>query len=795
MSNTATIKVALKIDDQGVVRGFKDISSASEKAGAKGVKAFDSLGNSAKATTAMLKQMSVVAAGLSAGIGLMVKQSIDAVSEIDRLATMAGVSAEAFQELSFAAEQYQISQDALTDGMKELSLRGDEFVKTGAGPAKESFERLGYSTDDLNKLLSNTPALLSDIISRMQGLDKAAQIRIADEIFGGTGGEQFVAMIQGGANALDTMRRSARDLGLVIDNDMVKQSVEAQKQVKQLTTILSAKFNSAVADLAPDIADVAQKMTNWVQANKNLIGQKTDQYITDTKDAVKGAYDVLSDVKRLYDSLPDSIKGDVGVGLAGAIMFGPTGGALIGSGSYLLGEFKDFFEGLEGLQAGKINLSEFVGDESVFEAALERYRKYKESLAAVDKQYPINSDTPGYEHYAAGFFNQNSNSGGGGSGSGSGGGSTDKLAAERERIWQKAFSSMDTITQGVYDHMLEYYTRDYERFVALTGDKEAALADFSKKMTALHEKMYGADTYDLDYGSTDDNAEKEAAYLELYQKFGVVSRQAYEAMAAEYADDRDAFIDATGDKEKAWEAYFKRMQGLNEDFNELFADDTYDIDYGSAEDGLDDLAAKGDETSQSLKEAFSGWATSYSSSLTEMLWESDYSFSSIAESFGKMLTQMAIQKSLSGLFDADWGEIGTSFMGLFTSNAAGGMYAGPGISAWENQIVKSPTIFPFAKGIGLMGEAGDEVIMPISRMSSGNMGVEARVTTGQSQAPALYQTINIQEGAGTQASVEQSDDGMTLNIIIEQVEQSITGRMSRGTGLASFLDGRYGRRA
>ena len=40
-------------------------------------------------------------------------------------------------------------------------------------------------------------------------------------------------------------------------------------------------------------------------------------------------------------------------------------------------------------------------------------------------------------------------------------------------------------------------------------------------------------------------------------------------------------------------------------------------------------------------------------------------------------------------------------------------------------IVNKPTIFPFAKGIGLMGEAGAEAIMPLRRGKNGKLGVEA----------------------------------------------------------------------
>ena len=63
-------------------------------------------------------------------------------------------------------------------------------------------------------------------------------------------------------------------------------------------------------------------------------------------------------------------------------------------------------------------------------------------------------------------------------------------------------------------------------------------------------------------------------------------------------------------------------------------------------------------------------------------------------------------------------------------NAAGNVYNtglqkfGQG-GAFTNSIVNSPTLFKFAKGTGLMGEAGPEAIMPLKRDSNGNLGVRA----------------------------------------------------------------------
>ena len=52
-----------------------------------------------------------------------------------------------------------------------------------------------------------------------------------------------------------------------------------------------------------------------------------------------------------------------------------------------------------------------------------------------------------------------------------------------------------------------------------------------------------------------------------------------------------------------------------------------------------------------------------------------------------------------------------------TQFAKGGMFT--------NGIVNQPTLFKFAKGAGLMGEAGPEAIMPLKRDSNGNLGVRS----------------------------------------------------------------------
>lgn len=90
---------------------------------------------------------------------------------------------------------------------------------------------------------------------------------------------------------------------------------------------------------------------------------------------------------------------------------------------------------------------------------------------------------------------------------------------------------------------------------------------------------------------------------------------------------------------------------------------------------------------------------------------------------------MALFDMFAGMFGSSSG-IGPVEPEAITYNAKGGVYDSPSLSAYSNQVVNKPTLFAFAKGAGLMGEAGPEAIMPLTRTSDGKLGVRAEGGTG-----------------------------------------------------------------
>jgi len=220
------------------------------------------------------------------------RQVVQGIAQIGNEAKRAGLSAQAFQEWKYVAEANRISVDALVDGFKELSLRADEFITTGVGPAAEAFGRLGFRAEDLKKKLTDPSALMLEIMQRLEGMDRAAQIRIADEIFGGTGGERFVEMLGQGENALrDTISR-AHETGAVLDDELIAKAEDIDRRFRELQTTAGNFFKRIVVGAA----DAAVQMTDLRAALDQVFDNEAEGRATlgnDLYDAMAGNRDLV----------------------------------------------------------------------------------------------------------------------------------------------------------------------------------------------------------------------------------------------------------------------------------------------------------------------------------------------------------------------------------------------------------------------------------------------------------------------------------------------------------------------
>ncbi|WP_443070100.1 phage tail tape measure protein [Sulfitobacter sp.] len=225
---------------------------------------------------ALLAGVSVAAIGTATS---RIRSVVGEVAKIGDAAATAGVSVEQFQELSYVSDQSRIDVDAMTDSLKELSLRADEFIITGKGPAAEAFNRLGFSAVELKRKLQDPPKLLEEIADRAKDLDSASRIRIFDELLGGTGAEKLTRLLSGGGDQLRALRQEARDTGAVLDAAVIRKAEELDRRFAALTSRVS-NFGKAFA-------------VNLADASVKLVTLRTD--LTDLTDTINRAESLLGD--------------------------------------------------------------------------------------------------------------------------------------------------------------------------------------------------------------------------------------------------------------------------------------------------------------------------------------------------------------------------------------------------------------------------------------------------------------------------------------------------------------------
>jgi tape measure domain-containing protein len=130
---------------------------------------------------------------------------------------------------------------------------------------------------------------------------------------------------------------------------------------------------------------------------------------------------------------------------------------------------------------------------------------------------------------------------------------------------------------------------------------------------------------------------------------------------------------------------------------------------------------------------------------------------------------------------------------LFNANGGGPYH---NISQYSGKVVDKPTLFPFASGVGLMGEAGPEYIMPAKRMSDGTLGVKVQSNLTNSGNPGiiisnLSVTVPQKDGVTSQEQAKQIGSAIQMQLktlINTQITDSTRsgGTLNPTTMAASF---------
>ena len=657
------------------------------------------------------------------------RQAIDYFSRLNDAASRIGMNVEGFQAFSIAALKIGVSAEQSEKALTKLNGIIGQVMQDGADAPKEvkqAFDALGISMADVQKHGDDLDWMLAAMAEGFAGVKtQAEQTTIAKALFGREGAK-LIPLLQEGAEKLREEQEAARAAGAVLSEDLVK-----------------------AYDALGDRLDLAQKK---LEVQKGRIfpeaAAAATRYGEKVADAAETFADFLDDVRQ---ELGPSVFDDI---VSAAVTVNMPGGPLM----LLWGSIKGILADLRAMRAGAASTGDAMTDDLVASSGVTPVYGPPMPPAyttggGMDDPDPLPSPKP-----RPGGVPLPRGSGRGGwpeGGKGKKGGGRKPRAKTPEYV---DITTGKAITPT--EDQLYFLNRRPEprRFQDLEAFEKAA-DGIEKRNNDLMESL-------------------QRGWL-----------QASEQRIALIQLDRDAAIKALDEQELSEEQHAQAVSLIRQ---------TAGAEIVTEARRLVETTDKTTEATYKLSDTFQGFGQVASSAFEDAIVKGG-KFSDMLNGLAEDIQRLLIRNTLNKFLDIAINAGGAALTGWLgggtttptvqqhqaniqnilrgggTTNALGNAFDhGNVIPFARGGVVSRPTVFPMARGMGLMGEAGPEAVVPLKRMPSGNLGVEG--TAGGV-------TVNIINNTPSKVTTEEKKGdpkgGVNLNVVIDSLETAMAQRLQR----------------
>lgn len=265
----------------------QQVREALRRLGADGQQAFRQIEQSARAPATPLRALNAGVVGLQGSVSSLLafagplaamfsagalvsftRRSLDAADAIGKTADRLGLTTAALQELRYAAELAGVQQNTLDMALQRFTRRTAEAAE-GGGEAKDALAELGVELRDQAGALRPTEELLGEVADAFTRIeDPATRVRLAFKLFDSEG-VALVNMLRSGSAGLQEAARSARELGIVMDEELIRGAEDAGDALATMELALTRTGQTAALTFADDVRDAAeavQDLLRWVKS-------------------------------------------------------------------------------------------------------------------------------------------------------------------------------------------------------------------------------------------------------------------------------------------------------------------------------------------------------------------------------------------------------------------------------------------------------------------------------------------------------------------------------------------------
>ena len=175
--------------------------------------------------------------------------------EIDKESQKLGVSAETYQELSYALERNGASIDDVSRGIKNIT-NAIADTENGVAGASEKFDALGVSLQNADGSMKTSEQVLMESIDALASMtDETQRNAMANDIFGKSY-QELAPLLNSGSEGIKSLMQEASDYGMVMGDDAVKASAAYKDSLTKLEGTMGGLKNNIAGAFLPAITDV-----------------------------------------------------------------------------------------------------------------------------------------------------------------------------------------------------------------------------------------------------------------------------------------------------------------------------------------------------------------------------------------------------------------------------------------------------------------------------------------------------------------------------------------------------------
>ncbi len=242
----------------------------------------------------------------------MVQETVDLASRFVDLSAQIGVGVEALQQLSYAAEQSGATGEELATGLKTLS-RTMFDARTGAKDQAEIFRALGVSIKGAGGGMRSADDVLADLADSFASMkDGPTKTALAMKLFGRSGAT-MIPLLNQGRRGLSALRQEFVALGGQIDGQTAAALEELGDKQAKLRVAWQGMKNQLAITLLPMLQSAADRVIEWVKANKDLIRQKLQEWVARAVEVAKQLWSAFQQLVQVARDLWPTVQAIVGV--------------------------------------------------------------------------------------------------------------------------------------------------------------------------------------------------------------------------------------------------------------------------------------------------------------------------------------------------------------------------------------------------------------------------------------------------------------------------------------------------